>query len=70
MPEPFVIVSYGPTLVAGNFTVAHGLGRVPYNFEILRQTSDEVWAQVPDSDSTNLYLVCSSSGATGNLRIW
>jgi hypothetical protein len=66
----YKLVSFGPTTQAGNFTVSHGLGRVPNGFEILRSTFHFVGVQSPDRDAGNIYLTCSAPGAAGKLRVW
>jgi hypothetical protein len=52
---------------AGNFTVAHGLGAAPAAVGAVQMTSDgRIWWQTPAFDATNLYLVASDPGITGN----
>jgi hypothetical protein len=54
----------------GNFTVAHGLGQSPA-LALLQMTSGgRIWFQDPPYDATNLYLVASDAGATGNAPLW
>lgn len=56
---------------AGNFTVAHGLGRVPVAAQIRMTSSGAIWWQSPtDMDSTYLYLVASDAGVTGKIMVW
>ena len=56
----------------GNFTVAHGLGRIP-QFALVQMTSGGlIWFQTPTRyDDTNLYLVSSDdANVTGNAEVW
>ena len=55
----------------GNFTIAHGMGATP-TAVVIRMTSDAaIWLQSPIGfDGTNLYLVASDGGITGEVEIW
>jgi hypothetical protein len=51
----------------GNFTVAHGLSVTPTSAAIQMKSGGQIWFQTPTRfDSTNLYLVASDAGITGN----
>lgn len=51
----------------GNFTVAHGLGVTPTSAAVQMKSGGQIWFQSPTRfDSTNLYLVASDAGVTGN----
>jgi hypothetical protein len=51
----------------GIFTVAHGLGVTPTSAAIQMTSGGQIWFQSPTRfDSTNLYLVASDAGVTGN----
>lgn len=52
---------------AGNFQIAHGLGRAPQVVLFEMTSGGTFWLQSPTSyDATNLYLVASDAGITGN----
>lgn len=56
---------------AGNFTVAHGLGRIPTVALIQMTSNGLIWFQTPTRyDDTNLYLVASEGSITGNAEVW
>jgi len=56
---------------AGNFTVAHLLGRTPKGVSLLITSADFIWWQSGTLyDATNLYLTASSSSATGIVKVW
>jgi len=55
---------------AGNFTLAHHLGRAPLAALISMTSSGAVWYQSSMWDSTNLYLVASDAGVTAKVLIW
>lgn len=65
----YVRVSFGP-VGPGNFTVAHGLGRAPYGFQILSQNGGAIWAQATPYDAANIHLVASDSGLSGEVLLW
>jgi hypothetical protein len=55
---------------AGDFTVAHGLGRMPAQVSLLMTSAGAIWFQTPTLyDSTNLYLVSSSAGLTARIKL-
>jgi hypothetical protein len=56
---------------AGNFTVAHLLGRKPVGIAILMTSSGALWLQ-PSAlfDATNLYLASSGAGVTAVAQVW
>ena len=56
---------------AGNFTLAHPLGRTP-NFAVIEMTSaGAIWFQSGTQyDSSNLYLVASDEAVTAVVKIW
>ncbi len=56
---------------AGNFTVAHGLGRVP-NFAIITPTSGgSIWFQQPTMyDASNLYLIASDASVSAKIYLF
>jgi hypothetical protein len=55
----------------GDFSVAHGLGRLPVGGKILMTSSGRIWWQTPTLfDATNLYLVASEGGVTRKEWIW
>lgn len=65
-PAPLTIVALSPS-VAGNFTVAHGMGSAPLAVTIQMTSGGEIWLQSPIGyDATSLYLVASDHGITGN----
>jgi hypothetical protein len=56
---------------AGNFTVAHGLSKPPTSVMVRMSSSGAIWLQSPvSSDSTNIYLVASDAGVTGEAEVW
>ncbi len=56
---------------AGNFTVAHRLGRAPVGAQLRMTTGGAIWFQSPtDMDGTNLYLVASDAGVTARVVLW
>ncbi len=55
----------------GDFSVAHGLGRVPKGASIRMTSSGAVWWQSSTGmDSTYLYLVASDAGVTAKITVW
>jgi hypothetical protein len=54
----------------GNFSVAHGLGAVPFLAEINMTSGGEIWFQTTRFDQTNLLLVASDAGITGYADVW
>lgn len=54
----------------GNFTVAHGLGKVPTLVIIRMSSGGNIWLQATPYDATNLYLVASAAGITGEAEVW
>ena len=58
---PVAVTSPAP----GNFTVAHGLGRVPGAAVFCPTSGGQIWFQSPTMyDATNLYLTASDDGIT------
>ena len=55
---------------AGNFTVAHGLSTSPSAVVIQMTSNGLIWFQIPSYDATNLYLVASDDGLTGNAIVF
>lgn len=53
-----------PSTTAGNFTLAHGLGRAPLAVVIEMTAAGAIWFQSSRYDATNLYLVASDDGLT------
>jgi hypothetical protein len=63
-------VPLAPT-APGNFSVAHGLGRIPRGASLQMTSSGAIWFQSPtDMDGSNLYLVASDSGVTAKVILW
>jgi len=63
---PLTNVALAPS-AGGNFTVAHGLGSAPLAVAIAMTSGGQIWLQSPTGyDATNLYLVASDAGVTGN----
>jgi hypothetical protein len=65
----FAEVALAPS-AAGNFTVAHGLGKAPTLVIVRMKSGGAIWLQSPASDATNLYLAASDGGVTGVAEIW
>ena len=56
---------------AGDFTLAHMLGRTPKCAAIQMTSSGAIWFQSPTMyDATNLYLVASDAEVTAKVQIW
>jgi hypothetical protein len=56
---------------AGNFSVAHLLGRTPNGALIQMTSGAAIWFQSATLyDGTNLYLVASDAGVTAKVQIW
>jgi len=66
-PAPAVTkVALAPS-AAGNFTVAHGMGRAPVAVLLEMSSGGQIWLQNPTGyDATDLYFVASDAGITGN----
>jgi hypothetical protein len=57
--------------VAGNFTLAHHLGRAPLAAVIQMTSGGAIWFQSPTMwNATNLYLVASDASVTAKVLIW
>ncbi len=54
----------------GNFTVAHGLGKSPTLVIIRMSSGGAIWLDTPPYDATNLYLIASDAGVTGEAEVW
>ena len=54
----------------GNFTMAHGLSSAPSRISILMTSGGAIWAQTPAFDGTNVYLVASDGGVTGDIVLY
>jgi hypothetical protein len=66
----FGALSVAPS-AAGNFTVPHLLGRVPYCAIVQMTSSGAIWFQTPTGyDGVNLYLTASDAGLTGRVIVW
>ena len=67
---PITNIALAPS-APGNFTVAHGLGAAPTSVVITMTSSGGIWLQSPIGfDATNLYLVASDVGVTGNAALF
>lgn len=55
---------------AGNFTVAHSLGRAPSAAIIQMTSADLIWFQSTKFDAANLYLTASEAGATADVALF
>jgi hypothetical protein len=56
---------------AGEFSLAHNLGRAPLGALIYMTSGGVLWFQSPTMyDTTNLYLVASDAGVTAKVQIW
>ncbi len=55
---------------AGNFSLAHRLGRAPAGAFIQMTSSGAVWFQSSMDDATNLYRVASEAGVTAKVLLW
>ena len=54
----------------GNFTVAHGLGRVPVLVLIQMTSGGGIWFQPAMYDAKNIYLVAAASEVSGVALCW
>jgi hypothetical protein len=54
----------------GNFSVAHGLGTVPFLIEIVPTAAGAIWGQAGFADDTNIYLVASDTGITAKIYVY
>lgn len=54
----------------GNFTLQHGLGRMPTTVIKEMTSGGDVWFQSNRFDQTNLYLVASDTGVTGYFLVY
>jgi hypothetical protein len=55
---------------AGEFTLAHRLGRAPAGAIIQMTSGGAIWFQAAMYDATNLYLVASAAGVTAKVQLW
>jgi hypothetical protein len=55
---------------AGDFSVAHWLGRAPRGAVMAMTSSGALWFQPALWDNTNLLLVASDAGVTGKVQLW
>lgn len=56
---------------AGNFQLAHGLGKTPVAMIIRMTSAGAIWEQSPTPyDATDIYLVASDAGITGVAEVW
>jgi hypothetical protein len=56
---------------AGNFTVAHSLGRNPVGASNLETSGGDIWFQKALLwDAVNIYLVASDAGVTAKIILW
>jgi hypothetical protein len=67
VPIRFAKIPLAP-VAAGAFNVAHGLGSVPFAVVIRMTSGAAIW--MTGKDSTNLNLVASDAGITGEAEIW
>lgn len=58
------------TTAPGNFTLAHNLGMIPVTVIFEFTFGGTVWFQTPRFDETNLYLVASDTGITGDAIVY
>jgi hypothetical protein len=66
----FASVALAPG-ASGNFSVPHGLGKVPSAAYVRMKSGGAIWLQSPTSyDATNVYLVASASGVLGVVEVW
>jgi len=65
----FVKVALAPGS-PGNFAVAHGLGKSPTLVMVRMKSGGAIWLQSPGYDATNLNLVASDGGITGEAECW
>ncbi len=68
IPNTSATVSVAPS-TAGNFTVAHGLGRAPIEAIVTMTSGGAIWCQATCFDATNLYLVASDASLTAAVRV-
>jgi hypothetical protein len=54
----------------GNFSVAHGLGLVPFLIEIIPTAAGAIWGQAGFADGTNINLVASDTGVTATILVY
>jgi hypothetical protein len=54
----------------GNFSVAHGLGTVPFLIEIIPTAAGAIWGQAGFADDTNINLVASDTGITAKVYVY
>lgn len=54
----------------GNFSVAHGLGTVPFLIEIIPTAAGAIWGQAGFADATNINLVGSDTGITAKVLVY
>ena len=67
---PFEKIPLAP-VAAGNFTIPHGLAHAPTAVVIRMTSGGLIWLQSPTHfDATNIYLVASDGGVTGEAEIW
>jgi len=59
-----------PGGAAGNFSLAHGLGRTPFGCAIMMTSAGEIYFQSTRYDPTNLFLVASDANLTAQAAIW
>jgi len=56
---------------AGDFILPHVLGRTPVGAVIQMTSGGAIWFQATRMfDGTNVYLVASDAGVTGNVQVW
>lgn len=73
---PHIVVAQTVTVplapsAPGNFTVAHTLGSNPSLVLIRMKSGGAIWFQNPTGyDASNLYLVASDAGITGDAELW
>ena len=58
------------TSAPGDFTLVHNLGMTPNTVIIELTSGGGIWFQSIRFDETNLYLVASDSGLTGEVTVF
>lgn len=55
----------------GNFSIAHGLGRVPNGAFVMMTSGGQIWFQSPLMfDGNDVYLVASDAGVSAKIFVW
>lgn len=69
LPAPSTTLALAPG-APGNFTVAHGLGKIPVAGIVQMTSGGSIYWQAVPWDATNVYLVATDAGVTANLLLW